>query len=221
MNKAGVSGTVDSSSSTCYGGVCMPACSQMVLDRWLLIFGLFLVVWLYVFVCFFLYSICMCLLVFFVFVFLVFLWWWKLHASVLADGPGQVALDIWFVCFFFLCLFVNVFLFVSFLVFMRWLVLACLCCWWNLRACLLADDFGQTVFLGSRGGISILDWMNDFLSSEFEHSICLFLLGSDCHYQNSTWITNTWGKWSPLPPPPPYHSTLDVHRPLERWTLWE
>ena len=147
-------------------------------------------------------------------------WWfilvnllrWSLHASLLADGPGQVALDIWFVscclivrfCVFFslfymyvfaclfclrfscvfvmvesacqrarrwswtggsrylVCLFVNVFLCVSFLVFMRWLVLACLCCWWNLRACLLADDFGQTVFLGSRGGISILDWMNDF-----------------------------------------------------------
>ena len=108
ISTAGDSGTGDSSSSTCYGGVCMPACSQMVLDRWLLIFGLFLVVWLYVFVCFFLYSICMCLLVFFVFVFLVFLWWWNLHASVLADGPGQVALDIWFVClwmFFFVCLF--------------------------------------------------------------------------------------------------------------------
>ena len=57
MNKAGDSGTGDSSSSTCYDGICMPACSQMVLDRWLLIFGcFFLFVCLYVVCVFFLYP---------------------------------------------------------------------------------------------------------------------------------------------------------------------
>ena len=147
MNKAGDSGTGDPSSSTCYGGICMPACSQMVLDRWLLIFcwfSLFVCMFFFVFflssICkcllvfvmvespcklarrwswtggswylvdsfclfvsffvFFLSSICMCLLVFLVFVFLVFLWWWNLHASLHADGPGEVALDIWLVVSF-------------------------------------------------------------------------------------------------------------------------
>ena len=113
INKAGDSATGDPSSSTSYGGICMPACSQMVLDRWLLLFGCFFLFVCTFFVCFF-YSICMCLLVVLVFVFLVFLWWWNLHASVLANGPGQVALDIYLVVsfscvclwmFFFLCLF--------------------------------------------------------------------------------------------------------------------
>ena len=97
MNKAGVFGTVDSSSSTCYGGICMPACSQMVLDRWLLIFG-----WLFLFVCtffcvfsfFYMYVFpCLsCLRFSCVFV--------MVPACTQMDGPGQVALDIWLVVSF-------------------------------------------------------------------------------------------------------------------------
>ena len=97
----------------------MPACSQMVLDRWLLIF-----IWLFLFLVF----VCEC------FSFCVF---FCVHAL------ACVGLLVFF-------------------------------CWWNLSARLLADDFGQTVFLGSLGGISILDRMdNGSLSSEFEQSICL------------------------------------------------
>ena len=103
----------------CDGGICMPACSQMVLDRWLLIF-----IWLFLFLVF----VCEC------FSFCVF---FCVHAL------ACVGLLVFF-------------------------------CWWNLSARLLADDFGQTVFLGSLGGISILDRMdNGSLSSEFEQSICL------------------------------------------------
>ena len=212
-------------------------------------------------------------------------WWfilvnllrWSLHASLLADGPGQVALDIWFVscclivrfCVFFSLFYMYVFACLFCLRFScvfvmvesacqrarRWswtggswylvclflfLVFVCECFSFCVFSCVHAlACVGLLVLLVESESLfagrwfwsdcvswlpwgDLYSWLNErLLSSEFEHSICLFLLGSDCHYQNSTWITNTWGKWSPLPSPPPYHSTLDAHSPLERWTLWE
>ena len=94
-------------------------------------------------------HICKCLLVFLVFVSLVFLWWWNLHASVHADGLGQVALDIWLVVSFSrVCFWMFFFLFLFLCLCVGFSCFALFLCWWNLRACLLADDFGQTVFLG-------------------------------------------------------------------------
>ena len=112
---------------------------QVALDIWL-----FLFVCLYVFFVFFLSSICKCLLVFLVFVFLVFLWWCQLVSRWFWTASSSYLVG----RFFFSCLFLNVFLFVSLPVFMCWLFLLVFLCWWNLRACLLVDDFGQTVFRG-------------------------------------------------------------------------
>ena len=166
----------------------MPACLQMVLDRWLLIFGCFFL-FVCTFFCVFLhYSICMCLLVVLVFVFLVFLWWWNLHASVLADCPGQVARDIYLdVSFSCVCFWMFFFLFLFLCLCVGF---SCLCfcvggiwgpaCWWMIldRLCSvvvfkfwLLLEVGIVLFFACRGGISINNWIqlfldNGFLSSE-------------------------------------------------------
>ena len=124
ISTAGDSATGDPSSSTCYGGVCMQACSQMVLDRWLLIFG-----WLFLFVCTF-------FCVFSFFYMYVFPCLSCLRFScvfVMVESACQRARrwswtgGSWYLVgrFFFSCLFLNVFLFVSLPVFMCWLFLLC------------------------------------------------------------------------------------------------
>ena len=100
MNKAGVSGTVDSSSSTCYGGICMPACSQMVLDRWVLIFGCFFLFVCTFFVCFFIILyVCVCLSFLSSF-FLCFC-----DGGICMPACSQIVLDRWLVIFIWMFLF--------------------------------------------------------------------------------------------------------------------
>ena len=100
MNKAGDSGTGDSSSSTCYGGICMPACSQMVLDRWVLIFGCFFLFVCTFFVCFFIILyVCVCLSFLSSF-FLCFC-----DGGICMPACSQIVLDRWLVIFIWMFLF--------------------------------------------------------------------------------------------------------------------
>ena len=147
ISTAGDSATGDPSSSTCYGGICMPACSQMVLDRWLLIFGCFFLFVCTFFVCFFflLYvSVCLYFLSSFLLCFC--------DGGICMPACTQMVLDRWLLIFgwsFLFLVFVSEcfsFCFSSCVYVLAFI--ACVLCWWNLRACLLADDFGQTVFLG-------------------------------------------------------------------------
>ena len=199
ISTAGDSATGDPSSSTCYGGICMPACSQMVLDRWLLIFG-----WLFLFVCtffcvfsfFYMYVFpCLsCLRFSCVFV--------MVPACTQMDGPGQVALDIWLVVSFsrvYFWMFFFLFLFLCLCV-----GFSCLCfcvggiwgpaCWQMIldRLCSLVVfkfwlllEVGIVLFFACRGGISINNWIQLILNNGFlavQDSLIGDIVSQSCHF---------------------------------------
>ena len=123
----------------------MPACSQMVLDRWLLIFGCFFLFVCTFFVCFFIILyVCVCLSFLSSF-FLCFC-----DGGICMPACSQIVLDRWLVIFIWMFLFlVFVSECFSFCFFSCVYVFAFLPWVFVLveSECLVADNFGQTVFL--------------------------------------------------------------------------